>query len=170
MAEAARKLPTKPTKSDALSRTGDWPPFEGLRREIDRLFDDFHPFGWRFPEIPALRRAAWQIAPAIDLVEKDKEYEITAELPGIDEKDIELKLSNRMLTIRGEKSEETEEHEKDYHLSERRFGSFERSLQLPEGVDAEKIEARFAKGVLTVKLPKSDEAQRTEKKIAIKAG
>lgn len=109
------------------------------------------------------------MAPAIDLAEKDKEYEITAELPGLDEKDVEIKLSNHSLTIKGEKKEEREEKQKDYYLSERRYGSFHRSFQLPEGVDADKIEATFAKGVLTVRLPKTVEAQKAEKKISIKA-
>lgn len=168
MADNTRGLTTKPTRPDQVARTGEWAPFEGLRREIDRLFEDFRPFDWGLPE--RLHRAAWRIAPAIDLVEKDKEYEVTVELPGIDEKNIEVRLSNRTLTIKGEKSEDTEKHGNDYHLSERRYGSFERSIELPEGVDADRIEASFAKGVLTLKLPKTEEARKMEKKIAIKAG
>ncbi|TIP96679.1 MAG: Hsp20/alpha crystallin family protein, partial [Mesorhizobium sp.] len=100
---------------------------------------------------------------------KGKEYEITAELPGIDERNVEIKLANRTLTIKGEKTEEKEEKDNDYYLSERRYGSFQRSFQLPEGVDADKIDASFAKGVLTVKLPKTAEAQKAEKKITVKA-
>ena len=113
-------------------------------------------------------QSAWNVAPAMDLVERDNEYEITAELPGIEEKDVELKLVNRTLTIKGEKSEQKEEKQKDYYLSERRYGSFQRSFQLPEGVDADKIEASFAKGVLTVKVPKTPGSQQSEKKIGIK--
>jgi len=178
MAEAATKLSVKTEKSTAPAHAASWAtPFESLRHEIDRLFDDFHPFDWRLPssrsllglEMPKLRTIGWAVAPAMDLVEKDKEYEITAELPGIDEKNVEIKLSNQMLTIKGEKREEKEEKEKDYYLSERRYGSFQRSFQLPEGVDADKIEANFAKGVLTVKLPKTMEAQKAEKKITVKA-
>src|SRR5690606_41318480 len=101
--------------------------------------------------------------------EKEKEYEITAELPGIDEKNVEIKLANGTLTIKGEKKEEKEEKQKDYHLSERRYGSFQRSFPLPEGIDTDKVEATFAKGVLTVKLPKTVEAQKAEKKITVKA-
>jgi HSP20 family protein len=119
-------------------------------------------------EVPRISRAEWQIAPAIDLVEKDGGYEITAELPGLDEKNVEVKLSNHTLTITGEKSEEKEDKRKDYYLSERRYGSFQRSFQLPEGVDADKIDAQFAKGVLTVKLPKTAEAKKAEKKITVK--
>ncbi len=105
----------------------------------------------------------------MDLAEKDNAYEISAELPGLDEKNIEIKLSNGTLTIKGEKTEEKEEREKEYYLSERRYGSFHRSFRVPEGVDTDKIDARFAKGVLTVTLPKSAEAKKNEKKISVKA-
>ncbi|RWE57865.1 MAG: Hsp20/alpha crystallin family protein [Mesorhizobium sp.] len=105
----------------------------------------------------------------MDLVEKTNEYEITAELPGIDEKNVDIKLANNVLTIKGEKKEEKEEKEKDYYLSERRYGSFQRSFRLPEGVNADKIDASFTKGILTVKLPKTAEAQKAEKKITVKA-
>ncbi len=173
MAEAATKLPVK--KSTAPAKSEDRAPFESLRREIDRLFDDFQPFDWRLPsrvlgfEVPRISAAEWQVTPAMDLVEKDDVYEITAELPGLDEKNVEIKLSNHTLTIKGEKSEEKEDKRKDYYLSERRYGSFQRSFQLPEGVDADKIEARFANGVLSVKLPKTAEAKKAEKTIAVKA-
>ncbi|WP_232232482.1 Hsp20/alpha crystallin family protein [Cupriavidus sp. amp6] len=86
----------------------------------------------------------------------------------MDEKDIEVKLANGGLTIKGEKREEKEEKEKDYYLRERCFGSFERYFQLPDGVDADKIEARFNKGVLTITLPKTVEAQSAAKKIPVK--
>jgi HSP20 family protein len=107
-------------------------------------------------------------APAVDIAEKEKEYEVTAELPGLDESNVEVKFADGLLTIKGEKREEKEEKKKDYYLSERRFGSFQRSFQVPDGVDADKIEARFRNGVLTVTLPKSAEAQKKEKKIVIK--
>jgi HSP20 family protein len=173
MAEAATKLPVK--KSSVPAKTEERTPFESLRREIDRLFDEFHPFDWHLPsrvlgfEVPRIARAEWQVAPAMDLVEKDDVYEITAELPGLDEKNVEIKLSNHTLTIKGEKNEEKEDRQKDYYLSERRYGSFQRSFQLPDGVDADKIDAKFVKGVLTVKLPKTAEAKKAEKKITVKA-
>ena len=91
-----------------------------------------------------------------------------AELPGMDEKNIEVKVVNGNLTIKGEKQEEKEE-KKDYYLHERHFGSFERSFEVPDGVDADKIEASFKKGVLTVTLPKKPEAQKPEKKIEVKS-
>jgi len=115
------------------------------------------------------REAVWEAAPAIDIAESEKTYEITAELPGMDEKNIEVKVTNGNLTIKGEKQEEKEEKKKDYYLHERHFGSFERSFDVPEGVDADKIEANFKKGVLTVTLPKKPEAQKPAKKIEVKA-
>jgi HSP20 family protein len=177
MAESATKLPIKTEKPAAPAQQAQWAPFESLKREIDRLFDDFHPFGWHLPaarrpfnfDLPRLSDVGLRVAPAIDLAEREKEYEITAELPGLAEKDVEIRLSNRTLTIKGEKKEQREEKQKDYYLSERRFGSFHRSFQLPDGVDTDKIEATFAKGVLTIKLPKTTEAQKAEKTVAIKA-
>jgi HSP20 family protein len=144
---------------------------------MDRLFDDFGRDLWSSPfhrpmwpvEAFWRRQLPWGAAPAVDVIESEKAYEITAELPGLDEKNIEVKLANGGLTIKGEKSEEKEEKKKDYYLHERRFGSFERSFRVPEGVDADKIEATFQKGVLTVTLPKASEAQKAEKKIAVKA-
>ena len=110
----------------------------------------------------------WGKAPAVDIAEEETAYEITAELPGMDESNIDLKFSDGTLTIKGEKKDEREEKQKDYHLSERRYGSFQRSFGVPDGVDADKIEAHFKNGVLTVTLPKRPEAQKSEKKIAIK--
>jgi HSP20 family protein len=83
---------------------------------------------------------------------------------------VELTLADGILTVKGEKHESKEEKEKEYYLSERRYGSFQRSLQLPDGVDAEKIDASFANGVLKVVLPKTANAQKNDRKIAIKAG
>jgi HSP20 family protein len=173
----ASKVPVKAEKGSSAVSPLQWPPFENIRREIDRIFDRFHLGTWDLPfgrrafdlEVPWPRAAGMAIAPAVDVVEKDKEYEITAELPGLDEKNIELKLSNGVLTLKGEKKEEKEQRDKDYYMSERRYGSFLRSFQVPEGVDSAKIEASFSKGVLTVKLPKTAEAQKSEKTIAIKA-
>ena len=103
----------------------------------------------------------------MDIAEHETAYEITAELPGMDESNIDVKFSDGTLTIKGEKKDEREEKQKDYHLSERRYGSFQRSFGVPDGVDADNIEAHFKNGVLTVTLPKRPEAQKSEKKIAI---
>jgi HSP20 family protein len=166
----------KPVKAEAQ----DWPwyPLTSLRKEIDRLFDDFSR---GFGGFSLARRAPdWETwwpygaklgatAPAVDLVEKDDEYQITAELPGIDEKNVDVTLSDDVLTIRGEKKEEKEEKKKDYYLSERRYGSFERTFRLPDSVDRDKIQARFEKGVLAVTLPKTPAAAKKQKKIEVKA-
>jgi HSP20 family protein len=172
----ATKLPVK-TEENASTALRAWQPFESLRREIDRLFDDFDR-GWRSPFRRSIfdvepfwprQLTIWSTAPAVDIAEKDNAYEMTAELPGMDEKNIEVKLVNGSLPIKGEKKEEKEEKKKDYYLSERHFGSFERNFALPEGVDTNKIEASFKKGVLTIKLPKKPEAIKPEKKIEVKA-
>lgn len=172
MSEAATKLPVKieesKTKGQAAATT--WRPLENLRREVDRLFEDFDRGSWLSPfrhfDFEPFKSGD---VPAVDFVEKDNAYEVTAELPGLDEKSIDVKLVNGGLTIRGEKQEEKEEKKKNYHLKERRFGSFERSFRVPDGVDTDKIDARFNKGVLKVTLPKKPEAQKPAKKIEIKA-
>ena len=100
----------------------------------------------------------------MDVRETAKQYAVTAELPGMDEGDIEVELKGNMLTIKGEKKEEREETEEgDYHLTERRYGSFQRSFTVPPGVDPSGVTASFKKGVLTVTLPKTKEARATQK-------
>ncbi len=177
MAEAATKMPVRTEAKESERVPGEWRPLANLRREIDHLFDDFHWGTGRRPLArtlfdvePFWRGQTWGGVPAVDIAEKDKEYEITAELPGMDESNIDVKFADGMVTIKGEKKEEREEKKKDYYLSERRYGSFHRCFQVPDGVDATRIEASFNNGVLTVKLPKSAGAQRSEKKIAIKKG
>ena len=171
------KVPVK-TETGSASVPHALRPFESLRREVDRLFEDFAGGLWRssfgrsfFDIEPAWRsRSAMSTMPAIDVTETDKAYAITAELPGMDEKNVEVKVADDILTIKGEKQEEKEEKTKDYHLSERSFGSFQRAFQVPSGVDTDKIDAKFSKGILTVTLPKSTEAQKAEKKITVKSG
>ncbi|MGG5886358.1 Hsp20/alpha crystallin family protein [Falsiroseomonas sp. HC035] len=157
-----------------------WQPFAALRNEMDRLFDSF----WRgVGPVGAGRQAdtdpqpLWRgdgvfgmAAPAIDVVETEKEFRIKAELPGLDASNVELALSDDVLTIKGEKKDEREEKTENYHRAERRFGSFRRSFQLPRGVDRERIEASFDKGVLTVTLPRSAEATAQQRRIDIKQG
>ncbi len=173
------KIPvkTEPTSAPAPASARVWDPFQSLRQEIDRVFEGFHrglhvlPFGRTMFDIePTWPRGMIQgIALAVDIAEKDKEYQLTAELPGMDEHHVEVKLSNGVLTVKGEKTEEKEEREKDYHLTERRYGSFQRSFTLPDDVDTNKIAASFKNGVLTISLPKSAEALKSEKKIEVKA-
>jgi HSP20 family protein len=109
-------------------------------------------------------------APAVDLIEKPDSFQITAELPGMDEQSIDVKCTGDLLTIKGEKKDEREEHEGGYYLSERRFGSFQRSFRIPDNVDPQKIDATFKNGVLTLTLPKTKEFQQNEKKISVRAG
>ncbi len=176
MADIETKAPAK-TEEKQVERAAApaaWHPFESLRREVDRLFDDFDRGFLRFPSRslldiePFWRRRA--TAPAVDLVEREKDYQITAELPGMEEKDVELQVASGVMTIKGEKKEEKEEKKKDYYLSERRYGAFQRAFSLPDGVDADKIEASFKKGVLTITLPKKPEAIKSERKIEVKPG
>ena len=137
-------------------------PFSALQQEIDRLFEGFSRGFTGFAGFPSR-----ELMPSMDLSETDKEIEISAELPGLEEKDIQLNVSDNVLTIRGEKKNEREETKKDYHLIERSYGSFTRSVQLPDGVNADNIKAVMSKGVLKVTVPKPAPAQ--TKKIDIKA-
>jgi len=173
MANETKLTVTKKPAEPALA--GDvWRPFESLRKEVDRVFEDFGDDFWRRPfrSLAALERTSpskLAATPAVDVSETDKAYEITAELPGMDEKNVEVNVANGGLTIKGEKKEEKEEKKKDYCVSERRYGSFERYFNLPDSVDADKIEAAFKNGVLKVTLPKTAEAQKPAKKIDVKA-
>jgi len=172
MAEKENKVPVKKGPSTLPSYTDllGWHPLDYLRRQIDRVFEEFPPRKGLADFEPFERfMSAFPATPAVDFIEKDKEYELTAELPGLDEKNVEVKLSNGMLSISGEKKEEKEEKKEGYYFSERRYGSFKRAFRVPEGVDADKIEASFDKGVLTVRLPKSPEAQKAQRTIDIKS-
>ena len=141
-------------------------PFLSLQREIDRLFDDFTR---GFPAMPgfAAGNGNGTLMPSTDVTETDKEIEITAELPGLEEKDVQVNLADGVLTIRGEKKAEKEEADKNYRLVERSYGSFERRVALPDGVKAEDVKASIAKGVLTVTVTKPAPAQ--AKKIDVKS-
>jgi HSP20 family protein len=178
MAEPATKLQVKTgeTKVDEKA-TETRRPLDTLRREVDRLFEEFDGGSWLSPFRRSVfdiepfwrRELSWGATPAADIVEKDNAYEITADVPGFDEKNIEVKLVDGGLTIKGEKHEEKEQKRKDYYLRERHAGSFERRFRVPEGVDTDKIEASFKKGILTLTLPKKPEAQKPTKKIEVKA-
>lgn len=141
--------------------------FEDFRSEVDRLFDSFFG-GFLSPRMAGMGMT--MVAPVVDVKEDDKRILVEAELPGLNEKDVELTIRDHYLTISGEKKSETEEVEGSYHVKERRYGSFQRVLRLPESVDESKIEAVVDNGVLRVTLPKKPEAMGEQKKIAIKAG
>jgi HSP20 family protein len=136
-------------------------PFISLQREIDRLFTDFTS------GFPSLNAGKLDLLPSMDVTETDKEIEITAELPGLEEKDVQINVADNLLTIRGEKKAEKEEKDKNYRLVERSYGSFQRTLELPAGVNADAIKANIAKGVLKVTVPKPAPAQ--TKTIDVKA-
>jgi len=180
MAKAETKVPVTSQKTSAPPQAAAmqaFRPFESLRREVDRLFEDFtvNPFRLplRRPEFglePFWQPDSWVAQPAIDLVERANAFELTAEMPGLDEKNVEVNVANGVLTVKGQKEEEKVEKKEDFHLRERRFGSFARSVRIPDTVDADKIDASFRNGVLKVTLPKKAEAQKPVKKIEVKGG
>ena len=168
--------PPTPQQSKEVSRPRD--ALSALRDEVDRLFDDFggrdSGFGRGFFGLEPFRGIAPSLSakmPVVNVAESDKEFEITAELPGIGEKDVDVSLVNGLLTLKGEKKEEKEDKSKNYYLAERSYGSFQRSFRLPDNVDDKKITAEVAKGVLTVKVPKTAPAKQaaSSRKIKIKA-
>jgi HSP20 family protein len=136
---------------------------EKVRSEMDRLLDTFlfgKPQKGAFQE-----QGEWR--PAVDVTETKGEIVVNAEISGVDPKDIEISLSEGILTVKGEKRQEAEEKEKGYHLLERSCGAFTRSIRLPAEVQSDKITASYRNGVLTIVLPKSEEAQKREIKIKV---
>lgn len=144
-------------RNEIEPRTNDvW----GLQSDINRLFDAFMtPF-----EKTEIKNA---VSPKLDIAELKDKYEIKAELPGMDEKDINLSVEDGLLTISGEKKSETEEKDKGYYLKECSYGTFSRSVRLPDNIDDNKIAANFKKGVLVIDMPKTQQNQSKVKKIAI---
>lgn len=150
-------------------------PLLSLRDEMDRLFDSFMgaPMARPLFELDPFRRMGsalhlgGEMIPDTEVRETEYMVEITAELPGLDEKDVTVSFKDGVLSIAGEKKNERKEEKAEYHLSERSYGAFVRSFRVPETVDVEHIDAEFAKGVLTVKLPKLAETKTLEKTIPI---
>jgi HSP20 family protein len=140
-------------------------PFSAFRREMDRLFDDFTR-GWVGSTWPSIGRTP-ELMPSMDVAETDKEIEITAELPGLQEKDVQVNVTDNVLTIKGEKKSEKQEKDKNYTMFERSYGSFSRTLDLPAGANSDSIKATLANGVLKVTVPKPAPAQ--VKKVEVKA-
>ncbi len=138
-----------------------------LHREMNRLFDEFFrasSFEW-----PALNEwPAGDLAPRLDVSEDDKAVRISAELPGVDEKDIQITLTDKALTLTGEKKEAHEDKGKHFYRSERSYGMFRRVIPLPAEVDEEKVEAKFKHGVLKITLPKVEGAEGRRKRIEVK--
>jgi HSP20 family protein len=157
-----------PRKEGKVSRRRDEEPFFTLWKEVDRMFDDFAR-GFEIKPFQAMEGSLGAFTPAVDVKEAEKEFIVTAELPGMEEKDIDVSIHRDRLTISGEKKEEKEEKKKNFYRIERSFGSFSRVIPLPEGIESEKAQAEFKKGVLTVTLPKTKEAQAAGKKVPIRA-
>ena len=145
-----------------------WDPFRDLatlQERMNRIFDESFRGAARQDDEDWATGGSW--APLVDIYERDGNLELKAELPGVDPKDVDVSLTDGSLVIKGEKKEAKEEKKKNYHKVERFIGQFYREIPLPSGVDAEKISAITAKGVITVTVPKKPEAQ--SKKIAVKA-
>jgi HSP20 family protein len=166
-------------KRPAAPAAGSQPvdAWHAMRHEMERLFDRFSSF-----DLPSFARLSdiehfWPrsggngalLSVSVDVAEDDKGYTITAELPGLDESDIDVSVTDDVLTLKGEKRAETEEKNKNRYVCERSYGAFQRSFALPADADADKIDAKFAKGVLTIALPKNPKAQPSSKKIDVKA-
>jgi HSP20 family protein len=169
------KTPVKSEKKQVARRAD---PFETLRSEVDRLFENFGRRGsglgrslFDFEPFKGVGSSLSVTAPKVNVAETDKALEITAELPGMDDKDVEVSLADGVLTVKGEKKEEKEEKDKNYYLVERSYGSFQRSFRLPENVNEDKVAAQVSKGVLTVTVPKKKPAKKAggARKIAIKS-
>lgn len=151
----------------SLFRENDRDPFLSLHREVNRLFDDaFRSFDTRLPGFGRTGSlgAGW---PNVEISDNDKEIKVTAEVPGLAEKDVEVFLSEGVLTLKGEKRSETEDKEKQF--SERFYGHFERRISVGSEVEEDKVSARFKNGVLTVTLPKTAKAQTQVKRIEVKS-
>jgi HSP20 family protein len=154
-------------KQVPVRREGE-PSILSFQQEMNRLFDEFSR-GWGLAPFREFSEQWDAFSPRVDVVEGDKEITVSAELPGMDEKGIDLSLSHGVLTISGEKQEEKEDKGRNYYRMERSYGSFQRSIPLPSEVVEDKAKATFKKGVLTITLPKTAEAQ-ARKRIPIKTG
>jgi HSP20 family protein len=162
-------IPWRRTNGGLAMRRGEMDPFSQLHREIDRLFSDFMA-DWPWTgRMSLFDRRMGAFVPDVDITETDKEFQVTAELPGMDEKDIEVTYFDGGLTIKGEKRQEREVERGDYYRSERQFGAFERTIPLPSDINPDKAKASFKKGVLTITLPKTEEARSHKKTIPIQS-
>jgi HSP20 family protein len=155
------------SKSESPATGNDlFAPLAAFRREVDRVFDSFvNGFGpWAYNGA-----SLQQLIPALDITESDNEFVVSAEVPGVSEKDVDVTVVGDILTIKGEKKAEHEERNDDYGYTERRYGAFMRSIRLPFEVKDEQIDAKYDKGVLTIRVPKPAEAQKPVRHIEVKA-
>lgn len=160
-----------PANEPAKTRTTPAPQpydfFDTMRRELSRVFDRFE-FGRMDWPMPITRQGTSLIAPDLDVHENNTSVTIEAEIPGVDEKDVHVTFADGILTVKGEKKVEHEEKKENFYVSERSFGSFERSIRLPDSVDENKIDARMEKGVLKITAAKKPGATASERRIEIK--
>ena len=135
----------------------------GMREEMNRLFDNF------FSGLPERRKGLLESewAPSIDVAETDEEIVVTAELPGVKQEEVDITIADDVLILKGEKKEEKEVKEKNYHRIERSYGSFQRSISLPTGTEASKAKATYKDGILSVTIPKAEEAKPKQIKIDV---
>ncbi len=136
----------------------------GMQREMNRMFDRFFRGGT--VDDGDLNPSAW--LPAVDLIENDDAYIAKVELPGVSKDDVKITLQDNSLTIRGEKKEERETKESNYHRLERSYGSFQRSLDLPGSVKSDKVAAEYKDGILTITLPRAEESKRKQIDVKVK--
>jgi len=160
-------IPWKKNNDRLALRRREMDPLGELRQEIDQIFNGF--LGDWTGRMDLFDRRVGSFMPEVDVTETGKEVRVTAELPGMEEKDLEVSLIDGALTIKGEKREEHEEEKGDYYRSERQYGAFERMIPLPSEVDADKAKASFKKGVLKITLPKTKEAQSNRRVIPVES-
>jgi len=164
-------IPWRRKDESVTKRWDDSHPFEALHRQMNELFegffDDFGLAHWPVPRSSMSELAG--LSPRFEVSETDDAIQVTAELPGMDEKDIEVTLENSLLTVKGEKKSEREEKKKNYYFTERSYGHFQRVVPLPTGVEEEEVKAKFKKGVLSITLPKTEQAKKQGKRIDVTA-
>ena len=160
------KSPT--SKEVAAPGRGALRPFWDLDTDFDRLFENFFHRGWLSPlrmEMPSLRESFGEKMPKVNVIEREDEFQVEAELPGMEKDDVEVSVTPSSLTIKASTRKETKEEKGDYHRREIHAGHYSRTLPLPSGVETDKTKAKFKNGVLTLTMPKSEEAKTRSIKI-----
>jgi len=170
MNKLSKWLPTRKGSNgeSALQRSSGVHPMERMREEMNRMFDSFFrdPFAPLELDWPRSFQSL-ELSPRVDIEDRKKEIRVSVELPGLEPDDVEVDLADNTLTVKGEKKTEESEERDGYYLSERSYGAFQRVIPLPVEVEPDKVKARFKRGVLTVRLPKSERARENVRKIAV---
>jgi len=165
-----KNLPMKKKDDIEVSRKIEH-PFESLHRQMNDLFEGFfRDSGSPLVQASNMLPGAGIISPKFEISETEDAFLVTAELPGMEEKDIQLEVDQNALVLSGEKKQEKEEKKKNYFYSERSYGHFHRMIPIPEGADRSKVKAKFLKGVLSVTIPKSERGKAGRKRISISPG